>query len=112
VVTDAIREYVEHHFKTIERFVPRGESRELVVTVSKETGHHREGEFRAEAQIKLRSQDFFAAQNDSDLMRALDLVKDDLVREITSAKGKRMALFHRGARTLKRVLKNGLGFKK
>ena len=66
------------------------------------TRHHRHGKvFRAEANLTAGSQNLYADAVGEDLHEAIDLLEEELRREIKKFKNKRIALERKGARILK-----------
>lgn len=109
-LTDAISSYAEAKIQSIEKFaIPHTEEEVLVeIEVGKISNHHNSGEvFRAEANVRVRGKHFRAVSEKGDLYAAIDDVKDELTRELTSYKGKERALVRRGATMIKNLLRFG-----
>ena len=108
-LTDAIRDYVGKKIDSLEKFISqRGSNAQVQVEVGKTTHHHQKGDvFRAEINISLsgNSYQFRAESETEDLYAAIDLARDEMERELTHFKGKKQALYKRGAKTLKSLLK-------
>jgi len=108
-LTLAISAYAEKKIRTLKKFldVPDAVAQ---VEVGKSTKHHKSGEvFRAEVHLVAPGMDLYAVSDQSDLYAAIDLVKDELIEKLTREKGKREALYRRGARKVKDIMK-GLNF--
>lgn len=109
-LTDAIRAYVEEKIKSVEKFLVAHEKEEVLTEaeIGKTTKHHNTGEvFRAEVMIRVRGKQFRAVSEKDDLYAAIDDVRDELVREINSIKGKDRTLIRRGAGMVKNLLRFG-----
>lgn len=109
-LTSAIESYIDEKIASIEKFaIPHDEEDLFVeVEVGKTTNHHEHGDvFRAEANVHVRGKDFRATAEKSDLYAAIDAVKDELVRELNSYKGKERSLARKGAAMLKDLLRFG-----
>lgn len=108
-LTPAIRDYVEKRMAHLEKFISKhGDNAQVQVEVGKTTHHHNKGDvFRAEMNVTLsgNSYQFRAEAETEDLYAAIDLAKDELERELISFKGKREAIYRRGAKTLKSLMK-------
>lgn len=109
-LTVAIKDYVTKRVTNLEKFLSRmeGEKGEAMVNfeVAKTTNHHKAGEvFRAECLIKVNGEEFFSSADMEDLYQAIDEVKEILYAEISKEKDKQQTLFHRGARSVKKMLK-------
>lgn len=103
-LTPAIREYIEKKLPHLEKFL--GNNNALCeVEIGKATGHHRSGDvFRAEINLnEPGGKQFFAVVERDDLYAAIDLVRDEIEREIISSKKKRDTLWKRGAQKIKKM---------
>ncbi len=104
-VSDQLRAYIEKRLGGFERFMDANVPHEIVVRLQKATAHTREDSFRAEASFKLHERNFFATGIGADAMAAVDMVKEELMREVTQSNSRRRTLFHRGARKIKSMMK-------
>ena len=108
-LTPAIREYVEKRIESLKKFMGSiPDTTHVQVEVGKTTNHHHKGDiFRAEMNVTLsgNSYQFRAEAETEDLYAAIDLAKDELERELQTFKGKKVALYKRGAKTLKNLVK-------
>lgn len=101
-LTPAIESYAEKKVTPLKKFLPKSEDTYLVrLELARTTGHHKEGPiFRAEVHIS-HGIDIYAAREAEDLYAAIDLVADEVKREIESRVGKRFKLLRRGQRAFK-----------
>ncbi len=109
-LTNAIRAYVEEKIQSVEKFIIAHEKEEVFteVEIGKTTKHHNSGEvFRAEVMIRVRGKQFRAVSQKDDLYAAIDNVRDELVHEINSNKGRERTLIRRGAGIVKNLLRFG-----
>lgn len=106
-LTEAIRDYVNKKFNSLEKFVRKGDDSVLCrVEVGKVTKHHKKGEvFRAEGRLHLGGKELYATSEKEDLYVAIDDVKDELVRVLTSTKEKKMDMVRKGGARIKNMLK-------
>jgi putative sigma-54 modulation protein len=105
-LTPAIQTYVEEKINSLERFLPRDSSISADVEIGKTTRHHHKGDiFRAEANLTVPGRLIRAVAEEWDLRVAIDMVKDELQREIKSNKEKNLSLYKRGARLFKKLLR-------
>jgi putative sigma-54 modulation protein len=110
-LTPAIAEYAEKKVSMLSKFVP--EDVVAHVEVGKSTQHHKHGDvFRAEIRLSGHGLDLYAVAEEPDLYAAIDLVKDEAIRSLTHEKGRREALYRRGARAVKEMMKGFNPFKK
>ena len=108
-LTAAIQLYVEKKFNLFHKLVAKQEAKDAVlakVELGRTSKHHHSGEmFKAEAHMKVGKNAFNASATKEDLYAAIDEVKDELEREITSKKDRTITLKTRGARKIKKILK-------
>lgn len=104
-IDQKLHDYIEKRFAKFERFMDGKERREIAVTASKSTSRDRDDRYRIEVRSRMRGADFFAVAESGELMSAVDLAKEELMRDVTREKGKRLTLFHRGARRIKNIAK-------
>ncbi|MEI7709193.1 MAG: ribosome-associated translation inhibitor RaiA [bacterium] len=109
-LTDAIKEYVTKRVTNLDKLLHRIEEGQGKVManfeVSKSTNHHRGGEvFHAHCSITIDGKEFYGSADKEDLYQAIDHVKDSLYNEINKNKDRTQTLFHRGGRSIKKMLK-------
>jgi putative sigma-54 modulation protein len=106
-VTPAIDEYVNKKISSLEKFLPAVDHILCEVEIGRTTTHHKSGDiFRAEVNMTPPGHpQIFAVAEESDLYKAIDIVRDEAEREIISRKNKRNTLFRRGSARLKNLLK-------
>jgi putative sigma-54 modulation protein len=106
-LTPAISDYVTKRVLTLEKYLDK-ENPNIVaqVEVGRSTEHHKQGDvFHAEIHIAGGGNEFYAVTDEADLYAAIDIVKDEIAREILKSKGKRFALARRGGRMVKDALR-------
>ena len=109
-MTDAISSYVEAKLQSLEKFaIPHDEENPLLyVDIGKTTNHHQSGDiFRAEVTMNVRGKQFRAVSKKEDLYAAIDDMRAELMRELTSHKTKERSLARRGAGMIKNLLRFG-----
>ena len=93
---------------SLSKFITAGDASALIMfEVEKTTNHHQAGEnmFRAEANFHMSKVHIRAEASKSDLYAAIDAVKDELNRELSSKKSKDITLLKKGGQIIKRILK-------
>jgi ribosomal subunit interface protein len=105
-LTDEISGHVLSRLDRIEKF-SKGEEITGYVEVGKTTNHHKQGAdvYKAEFDVHVRGERFFAMAEASDLYAAIDDAKEEVVRRITHTKDRKQTLFRRGAKSVKKMLK-------
>ncbi|HBH71481.1 MAG TPA: ribosome-associated translation inhibitor RaiA [Candidatus Yonathbacteria bacterium] len=109
-LTSAIESYVDEKMRSVEKFAIPHENEEPVVSVEigKTTNHHQSGDvFRADVNMKVRGKHFRATSEKDDLYAAIDDMRNELVRELSSHKEKTRTLVRRGAGMIKNMLRFG-----
>lgn len=106
-MTDAIRSYALEKMRTLEKYIPEGDtSGKLTVELSRTTNHHTHGNiYQAEGILHMRGKEQTVRATQDDLYKAIDLLKDMLVRELAEAKDKERSIFRRSAHKVKALLK-------
>ncbi|MCR4279478.1 MAG: ribosome-associated translation inhibitor RaiA [Candidatus Zambryskibacteria bacterium] len=108
-LTPAITDYVHNKLSALEKYVTNVDT-VAQVEVGKTTQHHKTGEiYKAEVHITGAGVDLYAVTEAHDLYAAIDMVKDEIVRNTTELKSKRESLSRRGGRMVKDMMK-GLNF--
>jgi ribosomal subunit interface protein len=108
--TESIESYVHKRLGSLTKFLSGAGDIESVlceVELGKTTNHHKSGDiFRAEVNIKAPGiGQFYAVTEEADLYAAIDMVRDEIEREIVSKKTKKETLYRRGAAKFKSILK-------
>lgn len=109
-LTDAIESYVNEKISSVEKFAIPHENENPVVQVEigKTTNHHQSGDvFIAEANMRVRGKHFHATSEKNDLYAAIDDMRNELVRELSSHKEKARTLVRKGAGMIKEMLRFG-----
>ena len=76
------------------------------MSLSKNTNHHKAGNiFHADCRIQIKGEEFYGSADEEDLYVAIDVVKENLFREINKNKDRKQTLFKRGASSVKKMLK-------
>jgi ribosomal subunit interface protein len=106
---DYILKRVTNLGKLLEKIEQRGGEVNVNFEVGRTTNHHRGGEiFYANCDINIDGEKFYLSEDSQDVNTAVDAVKENLFAEIRKSKDRKQALFTRGARKIKNMMK-GLG---
>jgi len=106
-VTPEITAYLYKRLEGIEKFLP-DEGRALIadVELARTTRHHQTGDiFRAEINLLMGSRSFRAVAEEMDLHSAIDRMKDEITRELSSYKEKKISYLRRGGQKLKQLIR-------
>lgn len=106
-MTEAIRQYALEKMEALGKYIANDDtSAKLSVELSKTTNHHAHGDvFQAEAHLHVRGKETTVRTTQDDLYKAIDILKDMLVRELASHKDKERSIFRRGAHKVKALFK-------
>lgn len=105
-LTSAISDYTNKRMEKIQTLLSDDPSVKLDIELAKTTSHHQKGEiFRAEIHIVGANKNIYASSEESDLYTAIDIVRDQVVSELTSEKGKRITMLRRGGAKVKNIIK-------
>lgn len=106
-MTEAIRSYTMEKMKTLEKYVPKGDtSGKLTIELSRTTTHHVHGDvFEAEGILHIRGKETAVRTTQDDLYKAIDLLKDMLARELSQHKDKERSIVRRSAHKVKALFK-------
>lgn len=105
-LTDAIRDYVDKRLEAVVKLLQDDSASMVNVEVGKTTQHHRHGDiFKADIHITGSHRDLYVSSERSDLYAAIDEVRDEAIRRITTSKAKRLSLVRRGGKRVKDIVR-------
>src|SRR5579872_2210561 len=104
-LTPTIIEYTEKRLSSLSKFV-KNNAVVCEVELIKTTNHHQSGDiYKAEATINLERDPVYAVSEKTDLYQAVDELRDELERILSSHKDRKITLFRRGAGQIKDMMK-------
>lgn len=105
-LTPAITDFIDKKMTLLDRFERTPDTARADVEVGKTSRHHKHGDiFRAEINFFHNGEQLYAVAEKEDIYVAIDNAKDEIIREITSKKDKKNALYRKGAARLKAMIK-------
>ncbi len=107
-LTPAITNYVNDKLseEVLSKFSGKNKIFDVDVEIGKTTERHINGEiFRAEVNVKVKGKVLRAVSEKEDLYSAIDDVRDEIVEILRDKKEKKDALWRRGARRIKKMLR-------
>ncbi len=109
-LTEALADYVEKRLSSLSKYI-RNEGDALIrVEIGKTTHHHGHGDvFRAEANMSVKGVRVRAESKKDDLYAAIDDVREELERMLSTEKDKRMSLMRRGGARVKALVQSAQG---
>ena len=105
--TKELTELMDQKIKALEKFIPEEAAVVCDVEFEKEGTHHNGKIHRVEANLSINGTMFRAEATEESFERAVDVVRDELNRELRSAKDKSDTLLKRGGRELKSMMIEG-----
>lgn len=111
-LTPAISTYVEEKVLGLDKFIVADDPESVLanVEIGLSTKHHQSGKiYRAEINLHIGGKYIRAVSEQEDLYAAIDDMRDQVSREITSFKNKKRDLLRKGGAVVKDFLK---GFKR
>ncbi|MES2213915.1 MAG: ribosome-associated translation inhibitor RaiA [Patescibacteria group bacterium] len=105
-LTGAISDYVYKKIGAVEKYMGPRTAVDVFVEVGKPSAHHKSGDvFRAEVRMVGEGLNLVATKESDDLYKAIDLVENEVKRELSTEKGKSMAMLRRGQRAVKDMMR-------
>jgi ribosomal subunit interface protein len=105
-LTPSISEYTEKRMNKISKLLKDDSALQCDIELARTTEHHNKGDiFRAEIHIVGSGKNIYASANESDLYVAIDAVRDEIIRELRSKKGKSLSFVRRGGARVKAMVK-------
>lgn len=107
--TPALVDFVNNKISQVERFLESGDEILIEVEIGKTTAHHRSGEiFKAEINLFANGKRFRVEETSEDLYAAIDIAKDELMKQVRDRHDKDHTRSVKGGRKFKDFLR---GFK-
>lgn len=102
-----IKDYLYKKLAHIDKFLdPNDQSILCDVELGKTTNHHKGGEvFKAEINLHIAGKNLRAVSEMEDLFAAIDVAKDEMIRELQLNKEKRVSSVKRGGAKIKNIIK-------
>lgn len=106
-ITPAISDYLYKKLDHLKKFLDPADTTVLCeVELGKVTEHHKSGDiFRAEINLHCKGQALRAVAEGSDLYSAIDIVKDEMVRELQVNKDRRISAIRQGGAKIKNIIR-------
>jgi putative sigma-54 modulation protein len=106
-ISSEIKDYLYKKLAHIDKFLdPNDQSILCDVELGKTTNHHKGGEvFKAEINLHIAGKNLRAVSEMEDLFAAIDVAKDEMIRELQLNKEKRVSSVKRGGAKIKNIIK-------
>ncbi len=105
-LTPAISDYTNKRLEKVVRLLDGDKSAQCDVELGKVSAHHQKGNiFKAEVHIVGAGKNYYASSEQPDLYAAIDIVRDDILHEISAGKAKRISLVRRSGARVKDMVK-------
>ena len=101
-----ISNYVNKRLEAVVKLFKHDPTTQMDIELARTTEHHKNGEiFKAEVHITAKGEDLYASAEESDIYKAIDAVRDDILREARSSKSKKTSLVRRSGIMVKNLMK-------
>lgn len=104
-ISQAVNDYVAKRLDKVREFVGPENSAQCDVGLSRITGHKKGDVFRAEIHVTGAGMNHFVSAEMFDIYAAIDKARDELLRELRTAKGKNISLIRRSGARVKNMVK-------
>jgi ribosomal subunit interface protein len=106
-ITEEIKDYLYKKLAYLEKFLSKkDESIICDVELGKVSKHHKNGDvFRAEINLQMAGKSLRAEAEMGDIFAAIDIAKDEMVRELQVTKDKKVSRVRRGGAKVKNITK-------
>lgn len=103
-LTPAITDHIHDRVNLINKFINDNDAI-VQIEVGRTSKHHNKGDvFRAEFNLKTKDRKFYSFSEKSDLYVAINDAKDQLLSAIKNKKDRKITLFKRGAKSVKKMV--------
>ena len=108
-LNDVIRDYLDKRLRSLDKLIDTDDSSVLVdIELGRTTRHHQRGDiFFAEINGNQWKKTFRVVSESSDILSAIDAMRDGIAGELSSRKGKLRSLSRRGGQIAKALLRGG-----
>lgn len=108
-ITDDVRVYLEKRLQSLDKLISLEDPSVMIdVELGRTTRHHQSGDvFFAEINIHKGKETFRSVSDRPDLQSAIDDMREEIARELSTRKGKLISLSRRGGQFAKALLKGG-----
>lgn len=105
-LTEAIDNFVRLKIEGLDKFKKPEEAMQVFVEVGKTSNRHKRGDYyRAEFNIEISGKKFYTFSEKSDLYKAVDDAKKEILRQIKNSQGRKRELFKKGAVAIKKIIR-------
>lgn len=104
-LTEAISEYVHKKFSVITKHLNQDSNQTLVDVMLRDNTKHKKGGFHVQVNIPVRGGMINSTEEGDDLYAIIDIVKDELVRELEKYNTKHRDVSRQSASDIKKKLK-------
>src|SRR3989344_898199 len=103
--TPGIRAYLDKKLAKFENLAEKEQDEVILrVEIGRTSARHKEGDiYRAEMQTYLLGKDLRAVAEEEDLYKAIDVARDEMIREATNNKDRRDTIFKKSGRMAKNI---------
>ncbi len=104
-MSPAISQYVDTRLEKITKLIGSDPAIICDIELARTTGHHKGDIFKADMHIVGPGLDAYATAQHEDLYMAIADAKNEILREVSGTKGKRISVIRRGGARVKAMMK-------
>ena len=104
---EVLKDYAIKKLSAVEKYLRTTHSAQMHIELLRTTKHKHGMIYFAEATLAIGGRVYFAKATADDMHRAIDDLENELIRAVTSKRGRVMALWRHGARKVKDMMKRG-----
>lgn len=105
-VTSDISNYADKRLDAVAKLFKNDSSAQMDIELARTTAHHKHGDvFKAEVHIVAKGEDLYASAEEDDIYKAIDAVRDEILREARSTRAKKISLVRRSGAMVKNLMK-------
>lgn len=107
-ISSGLSALVDQKLHTLEKLIPADETDvRCSVELEKLAAHQTGKVYRAEANLRVAGKLYRGEAKEDQIEKAIDVVRNELRRELEKANGKRQSLFKRGKQAIKEMVRFG-----
>ena len=105
-LTEDISTYINKRLEKVEKLLDNDPAAQCDIELARTSEHHQKGLiFRADIHIVGAGKNCYSSSQKSDLLSAIDDIRDEILRELKAGKGKRISVIRRSGARVKDMLK-------
>lgn len=102
-----VKAYLYKKLESVEKLVDKNDESIICdIELGRVSNHHNKGDvFRTEINLHIAGKNLRAVAEEEDILASIDIVKDEIVRELKTIKDKKVSLLKKGGAKIKSIIK-------